>query len=140
MENIREVKLVTDGGCRGNPGIGAIGFILFNLNDQVIAKGGKHIGQTMNNKAEYLALIEGLEKAAMYTKGIVHCFLDSELVVRQVKEEWKIKDEELRKLFYKVLDKESMFEEVSYTHLKRTHRDIQLVDRIVNQTLDGING
>jgi ribonuclease HI len=114
MDNNKEVKLVTDGGCRGNPGLGAIGFILFDLKNRVIAKGGKRIGYTTNNKAEYLALIEGLENTARYTKGIVHCYLDSELVVKQVKGEWKIKDEDLKKLFFKVLDKVSMFKEVNY--------------------------
>lgn len=137
MENIIEVKLVTDRGCRGNPGLGAIAFILVDMRNRIIAKGGKRIGYTTNNKAEYLALIEGLENTAKYTRGIVHCFLDSELVVKQVKVEWKIKDEDLRKLFFKVLDKESMFKEVNYVHLRRTHRAILLVDEIVNQTLDG---
>lgn len=70
MKNISELKLVTDGGCRGNPGLGAIGFILFAMDNRVIAKGGKLIGQTTNNRAEYLALIEGLEQTSKYTDGI----------------------------------------------------------------------
>lgn len=139
MDNGKEVKLVTDGGCRGNPGLGAIAFILVDMRNQIIAKEGKLIGYTTNNQAEYLALIEGLENAAKYTRGIVHCFLDSELVIKQVQEEWKIKDEKLRKLFYEVPDRESVFKEVNYIHLKRTHRVIQLVDKIINKTLDGID-
>ncbi len=135
MENISEVKLVTDGGCRGNPGQGAVGFIIFDENKRVLARVGKRIGYTTSNRAEYSALIEGLGHAAKYTKGIVHCFLDSELVVKQVKQEWRIKDDELEKLFYQVLDNESAFKKVTYTHLSRTHLAIRAVDKIVNQAL-----
>ena len=130
-----KVNLVSDGGCRGNPGQGAIGFMIFDERNRILARGGKRIGYTTNNRAEYLALIEGLGHAAKYTKGTVHCFLDSELVVKQVKQEWKIKDDELEKLFYQVLDKESAFKKVTYTHLPRTHRAIKAVDKIVSQAL-----
>ena len=136
MENINEVKVVTDGGCRGNPGEGAIGFIILDERNRVLARVGKRIGYTTNNRAEYLALIEGLGHAAKYTKETVHCFLDSELVLKQVKQEWKIKDDELEKLFYQVLDKESAFKKVTYTHLPRTHRAIRAVDKIVNLTFN----
>ncbi len=137
MDNSNEVKLVTDGGCRGNPGPGAIGFILFDLNGKEITRGSKIVGDTTNNRVEYLALIEGLACAAEHTSGTVHCFLDSQLVVKQVKDEWKIKDEELKRLYFKVLENESVFVKVTYTHLRRTHPDIEAVDRIVNETLDG---
>ncbi len=137
MEKLNEIKLVTDGGCRGNPGPGAIGFILFDLNGREITRGGKIIGDTTNNQAEYTALIEGLARAAEYSSGIVHCFLDSQLVVKQVKDEWKIKDNELKRFYFKVLEKESIFEKVSYTHLRRTHPDIEAVDKIVKEIMDG---
>lgn len=132
-----EVKLVTDGGCRGNPGPGAIAFILMDGDNKVLFRFGKLIGQTTNNKAEYTALIEGLACAAAYTNGEVRCYSDSLLVVKQVQDEWKIKDEELKRLYLKVLDKESAFENVTYTHLRRTHPDIEAADKIVNDTLDG---
>ena len=137
MEDINEVKLVTDGGCRGNPGQGAIGFIILDEKNRVLARFGKRIGYTTSNRAEYLALIEGLGNAAKYTKGTVHCFLDSELVVKQVKQEWKIRDDKLGKLLYKVWDKESAFKKVTYTYLPRTHRAIRTVDKIVDQAFDG---
>jgi ribonuclease HI len=130
------VRLITDGGCRGNPGLGAIGFLLLDENNRVLAKVGKCIGNTTNNRAEYQALIEGLDYASRYTRESVHCFLDSELVIRQVKEEWKIKEDELRELFSQVLIKESAFKQVTYTHLSRIHPMIRAVDKIVNQSLD----
>lgn len=82
-----------------------------------------------------MALIEGLNYAPKYTRGSVHCFLDSELVIRQVRQEWKVKNGELEKLFHQVLDKENAFKEVIYTHLQRTHPAIGALDKIVNQTL-----
>jgi len=133
-----KVKLITDGGCRGNPGEGAIGFIILDEKNRILTKVGKCIGYTTNNQAEYLALIEGLDYASKFTRGTVYCFLDSELVVNQVTEAWKIKDDELRKLFHKVLDKESAFKKVIYKHVRRTHQMIKEVDKIVNQSLDGI--
>ncbi len=137
MENYNEVRLVTDGGCRGNPGPGAIAFIVMDGDKKVLYRFGKLIGQTTNNKAEYTALMEGLACAVDYTRGTVHCFLDSQLVVKQVKDEWKIKNEELKSLYFKILEKESVFVKVTYTHLRRTHPDIEAVDKIVNETLDG---
>ncbi len=136
-KHYEEVKLFTDGGCRGNPGPGAIAFIIMDDDNKVLFRFGKLIGQTTNNKAEYTALIDGLTCAAKYSCGTVHCFLDSLLVVNQVKDEWKIKDKELKHLYFKVLEQESVFREVTYTHLKRTHPDIEAVDEIVNETLDG---
>ena len=132
-----KVNLVSDGGCRGNPGQGAIGFIILDEKNRVLARVGKCIGYTTNNQAEYMALIEGLEHVASFTKGTVHCYLDSELVIKQVKQEWKIKDEKLEKLLYRVWDKESSFKKVTYMHLPRTHRAIRAVDKIVNKALDG---
>ncbi len=110
-----KVNLVSDGGCRGNPGQGAIGFMILDERNRVLTRGGKQMGYTTNNQAEYTALIEGLGHAAKYTKGTVHCYLDSELVVKQVRQEWKIKNDKLEKLLYKVWDKESAFKKVTYT-------------------------
>jgi ribonuclease HI len=140
MESLSNgVRLITDGGCRGNPGLGAIAFLLLGENNTVLAKVVKCIGNTTSNRAEYLALIEGLYYASRYTRGTVHCYLDSELVVRQVKEEWKVKEDELRELFSQVLIKESVFKQVTYTHLSRTHPMIRKVDKIVNRALDAID-
>ena len=135
-KHYEEVKLITDGGCRGNPGLGAIAIIILDGNNNVLFRFGKLIGQTTNNKAEYTALIEGLARAADFTSSTVNCFLDSQLVVKQVKDEWKIKDEYIKGLYFKVLDKESAFDKVTYAHLRRTHPDIDAVDKIVNETLD----
>jgi len=128
-----KVYLITDGGCRGNPGQGAIGLIILDEKHQILDRTAKLIGYCTSNQAEYKALIEGLGHAARFTRGTVHCFLDSELVVKQVKQEWKVKDVKLEMLLYQVLDKESVFRKVIYKHIPRTHRAIRAVDKIVNQ-------
>ena len=80
---IDNVKLYTDGGCRGNPGPGAIAFRILDENNNELERGSECIGHTTNNRAEYHALIKGLECAAKHTRGIVRCYLDSELVIKQ---------------------------------------------------------
>ena len=103
---LTELYLFTDGACRGNPGEGSVAFIIMSKNRREIRCGCARIGQTTNNRAEYLALIEGLGSAAKLTGDTVHCFLDSELVVLQVTEKHQIRDDELRRLFERVLLKE----------------------------------
>jgi len=131
------VKVFTDGGSRGNPGPGAIGLLIFDEHDNEIESFKECIGYTTNNRAEYQALIKGLDIAAKHTNGLVHCYLDSELVVNQICGLWRLKNGELLELYYKVKDKESYFKEVTYNHVRRTNPSIKKADRLVNEALDG---
>jgi ribonuclease HI len=79
---IATVKLFTDGGCKGNPGAGAIAYRILDENNNELDSNCVCIGETTNNRAEYRALIKGLDGAARYTTGTVYCFLDSKLVIR----------------------------------------------------------
>ena len=99
---IDEVKLFTDGGCRGNPGPGAIGVIILDGDNTELHAHAECIGNTTNNRAEYHALIKGLRLCAKHTRGRVTCYLDSELVVRQMNGVYRLKKEELLALFQKV--------------------------------------
>ena len=72
-----KVKLCTDGGCRGNPGPGDIGYIILDENNNELESHAECVGETTNNRAEYLALIKGFDCAARHTRGTVYCFLDS---------------------------------------------------------------
>jgi ribonuclease HI len=92
----------TDGASRGNPGESGIGFLLRDNGGNVIFSASGYIGQTTNNSAEYEALLRCLEKAASLgcTKLIVHS--DSELMVRQLRGEYRVKDKNLQKYFEKV--------------------------------------
>ncbi len=135
-------KLITytDGGARGNPGPAAGGAVIKNEKEEIILKTSKYLGETTNNVAEYEALILALQKA----KGIfkarkiksknLECYLDSELVVKQLNHEYKIKDENMQKLFIKVWNLTLDFDSVKFTHIPREEN--KLADEMVNKELD----
>lgn len=130
------VRLFTDGGSRGNPGPGAIGLLLLDEQNKEIESFKECIGHTTNNRAEYKALIKGLDLAAKHTRDAVYCYLDSELVVKQMSGLWRLKDDELRALFHRAKDRERSFREVTYTHVRRTDPNIKKADKLVNEALD----
>ena len=130
---IDAVKLFTDGGCRGNPGPGAIGIIILDGDNTELHSHAECIGSTTNNRAEYHALIKGLRLCAKHTRGRVTCYLDSELVVRQMNGVYRLKNEELLGLFQKVKDLERVFSEVIYQHVNRTNQFIKKADRLLNE-------
>ena len=134
---INKVKLFTDGGCRGNPGPGAIGFIITDENNNELDSFAECIGDSTSNRAEYIALIKGLDYAAKHTRGTVYCFMDSELVINQMSGKWRLKNDELRALFFKVEEKKQAFKEVIFTHMERTNQQIKKVDRLLKQALEG---
>jgi len=134
---LKAVRLFTDGGSRGNPGPGAIGLLIMDEGNNEIDSFKECIGHTTNNRAEYQALIKGLDLAARHTRDKVYCYLDSELVVKQMTGAWRLKDDELRALYHRVKDMERPFKEVVYTHVRRTDTNIKKADRLVNDALDG---
>ena len=134
---INKVKLYTDGGCRRNPGPGAIAFRILDENNNELKSSYECIGETTNNRAEYHALIKGLECSSSYTRGTVLCFLDSEFVIKQVTGVYRIKKEELRPLVHQVMDNMRLFNEVIFQHLKKTNPFIRKVDALVDQALEG---
>jgi len=131
------IKLFTDGGSRGNPGPGAIGLLMMDEKNKEVESYKECIGHTTNNRAEYSALIKGLDLAARHTRDKVYCYLDSELVVKQMNGVWRLKDDELRALYHQAKDKERPFKEVVYTHVRRTDPNMKKADRLVNDALDG---
>ena len=142
MEVINVVRILnlyvyTDGGSRGNPGPAAIGIVFFDENKNKIADYKECIGEHTNNQAEYMALIKALELATSHCRKTIRCFLDSELVVRQLNGRYRIKNDELRRLFYILKDRERAFDKVIYNHVKRSNKFIQYADKLVNDALDG---
>jgi len=132
-----ELKLYTDGGARGNPGPGAIGVLLCDSSGEEMVRHGDCIGQATNNIAEYCALIAGLEIARQHNPDVLSCFLDSELVVKQLTGLYKVKNESMKKLFGEVKELETIFNDISFTHVPRTHEKMRIADKLVNQALDG---
>ena len=131
-----EIQLYTDGGARGNPGPGAIGVLLCDATGEEIVRYKDSIGQATNNIAEYCALIAGLEIARQYEPTILNCFLDSELVVKQMTGLYKVKNEHIKKLFAEVKNLEENFGSITFTHVPRTHARMRIADKLVNQALD----
>jgi probable phosphoglycerate mutase len=129
-----KVKLFTDGGARGNPGPAAYGFVLEAEDGTVIASRGERIGVATNNVAEYSALIAGLEKAIELAVDEVEVVSDSELMVKQMTGEYRVKNEALQELSIRASRLARQVGKVSYTAVRREHNE--LADRLVNEALD----
>ncbi len=127
-------KLFTDGGARGNPGPAAYGYVLEADDGTVLAAHGEAIGVATNNVAEYSALIAGLEKAVELGVGEVEVISDSELMVKQMRGEYKIKNEALRELSLRASHLARELGAVTYTAVRREHN--KLADQLVNDALD----
>ena len=129
-----KAKLSTDGGARGNPGPAAYGYVLEADDGTVLAAHGEKIGIATNNVAEYRALIAGLEKAVELAVPEVEVVSDSELLVKQMTGEYRVKNEALRELFDEAERLAGRIGSVSYSAVRREHNE--LADRLVNDALD----
>ena len=127
-------KLYTDGGARGNPGPGAIGVVILNNKEEVIYELAKYIGKCTNNEAEYEALETGLDSAVKRKITDLNVYLDSELITKQIKGEYKVKSSSLKKYYTRVKKLESEFNKISFTHVKREKN--KKADALVNEALD----
>jgi probable phosphoglycerate mutase len=130
-----KAKLFTDGGARGNPGPAAYGFVLEAEDGSVLAAEGARIGVATNNVAEYRALIAGLERAVELAVPDVEVVSDSELLVKQMRGEYRVKNEVLRELSLEAARLARTIGKVRYTAVRREHNE--LADRLVNEALDG---
>ncbi len=123
-----------DGGSRGNPGPAAIAAVLSDENGEVIDSAGAVIGRATNNVAEYRALLFGIERAAALGATDLDLVGDSELIVKQVRGEYKVKDPNMKPLHAAVKAALADFESWSIRHVKR-HLNAE-ADRLVNESLD----
>lgn len=129
-----KARLHTDGGARGNPGPAGIGVVLLSESGDLIGEIARGIGTATNNEAEYAALIAGLEMAQEAGVTELDVFMDSQLVVSQVKGEWKIKKDHLRPLAVRARSLLGGFERASLNHVKRdANAD---ADALANQGMD----
>jgi ribonuclease HI len=126
----------SDGGARGNPGPGAVA-ALVRSEGEILTKSSKFIGeQTTNNVAEYEGLILALELASTVTKDEITCFLDSELVVKQLLGEYKVRNHNILPLFLKVQKLQENFKKIKYAHISRENNFQKIVDELLNDELD----
>jgi ribonuclease HI len=131
---INKLTIFTDGGSRGNPGPSGIGAVLKNEAGVVVAEISEYIGETTNNQAEYQAVLAAIEKARELEAEDLNFFLDSELVVKQLNREYKVRDKGLAPLFIKIYNAGLGFKKVSFTHVRR-EKNIE-ADKLVNEALD----
>ena len=129
-----KAKLSTDGGARGNPGPAAYGYVLEAEDGTVLDARGETIGVATNNVAEYRALIAGLEKAVELGIDELEVVSDSELLVKQMQGEYRVKNEALRELNDEANFLERKLGRVRYTAVRREHNE--LADQLVNEALD----
>jgi ribonuclease HI len=127
----------TDGASRGNPGRAAAGFMIFK-GTQKIFEDFKYIGTATNNEAEYMALIMAMECAKSADLEI-KIFSDSELVIKQMRGEYRVKNEKLKRLYESAKNLEKGFTLVSYHNLPREDKRISAVDKRLNIILDSIS-
>ena len=131
---MKKMKLHTDGGARGNPGPGAGGIVLLNEKGSVVKEKGAFFGVCTNNEAEYKALIFGLEAALGTSATEISVYLDSLLVVEQLNGNYKVKNQNLKKLWEEVQDLVKAFNKVEFVHVRRENN--AHADKLVNKVLD----
>jgi ribonuclease HI len=129
-----KARLSTDGGARGNPGPAAYGYVLEAEDGTVLAAHGEAIGEATNNVAEYRALLAGLEKALEIGIDELEVVSDSELLVKQMRGEYRVKNATLAELHDEAGRLARRLRHVTYKAVRREHNE--LADRLVNEALD----
>ena len=129
-----KATLSTDGGSRGNPGPAAYGYVLEAEDGTVLDARGETIGVATNNVAEYRGLVAGLEKAVELGITELEVVSDSELLVKQMRGDYRVKNEALRELSLDATELARKIGRVNYRAVRREHND--LADRLVNEALD----
>ena len=134
---MEKITIYTDGGSRGNPGPAAVGVYIETLGKKI----GECIGVRTNNDAEYEALILGLQKVKTFIgkekakKTEIVCLLDSELVVKQLNHEYKLKEPRIQQYFIEIWNLMLEYGKVTFTHIPREKNKV--ADALVNEALDG---
>jgi ribonuclease HI len=129
-----KARLFTDGGSRGNPGPAAYAFVLEATDGTVLDAQGESIGIATNNVAEYSALVAGLERAAELGIDDLEVVSDSELLVKQMRGEYRVKNRALQDLFLDASQLARKIHRIRYTAVRREHNE--LADSLVNEALD----
>ncbi len=134
LPQLDQVKIFADGGSRGNPGPSASGFVVLDMEDNVLVDQGVYLGVTTNNQAEYTALKLALEACKKMNAKEVEVYMDSLLVVNQMKGIFKIKNRDLWPIHQAIVDLAKNFRHVSFSHVPREFN--KLADAAVNRALD----
>jgi ribonuclease HI len=126
--------IYADGASRGNPGEAGAGMVIMDSNHHVLLEKGTYLGKTTNNVAEYRALILALGEARRLGAQVVKIFLDSELLVRQLKGVYRVKSPNLRVLFEETQRLLQNFNTYDIMHIRRNENSA--ADRLANQAIN----
>jgi ribonuclease HI len=126
--------IYTDGGARGNPGPAGIGAVAFGENGEKIFEISKYLGEKTNNQAEYEAVIAALKKALESGASEIEIRSDSELLVKQLNREYKVKNQGLAPLFLKVHNLTQSFKSAKFRHIRREQN--VAADKLANEAMD----
>lgn len=127
-----------DGGARGNPGPGACAYVLADASGHEAEARGEYLGAVTNNVAEYRGLIAGLDAALRRGAKPLIVYMDSELVVRQMTGEYRVKNAGLKPLHSQAQERAERLRPIRFVAVRR--EDNARADQLVNDTLDGILG
>ncbi|KPJ84816.1 hypothetical protein AMJ57_05370 [Parcubacteria bacterium SG8_24] len=131
---MKRLIIYTDGGARGNPGPAGLGVQVTDTDGHVLLEHSRYLGETTNNQAEYWAVIDALDRAKELGGEELELRLDSELVVRQLNRQYRVKDPDLAQLFLKVWNRLVDFRRVVFVHIRREKN--READRLVNEAID----
>jgi len=135
------LQIYTDGASRGNPGPSAYAFIFVRKSDEkVIDKEAVYLGEMTNNKAEYNAIINALDKASGYYRSDIEVYSDSELVIKQINQEYRIKNTELKKLCDRVYSLKARYTSIKFAYVPRDNSFIKMADKMCNDILNKQTG
>jgi ribonuclease HI len=137
-KRVEKIRIVTDGASRGNPGPAAIAYGIYDENWNRLRENKEYIGSATNNEAEYRALVEALDCATKHCRQEIEHYSDSELVIKQLSGEYRVKAKNLKPLIEEVFNKRQYFSLVTHKHLPRSNPRIQRIDDLVNQELDDL--
>jgi ribonuclease HI len=134
MSKYKKLIIHTDGGSRGNPGPAGIGVIIKTPEGEVVATIARFLGKTTNNQAEYRAIIAGIHKAHDLEAEEVDFYMDSELAVKQLNREYKVRNKDLQPLFVEIYNQTLNFKKVKFHHVRREYN--KEADALANEAMD----
>ncbi len=133
------LEIYTDGASRGNPGHSAVAY-LFVIEEEngkrIIYEDSEYIGENTNNVSEYTAIIKALKKAKEYTRWDVVVYSDSELVIKQINGDYRIRAKHLEKLCKEVYEENEFFTNINFRHVPRENNYVSKCDELCNKKLD----
>ncbi len=134
---MKKLQIYTDGGSRGNPGPAACGVVILDENEKLLKLNAKYLGKMTNNQAEYEGLLTALRMTAVMDIDEIDFFLDSDLMVKQLNGEYKVKSPNIKPLKLTIDKLLKQFKKVNFSHVRREYN--KAADKLVNIVLDTLD-